>query len=184
MIKNNPMRFRFFAHLLLSFVTIIQLLKVNGQQPEPCPTDQSISGFTSLKDLNVFMVNVWTFINQGGELSPPFFFTLCPDTIFSDDYVFPLLNDTWIICGRDGNSSNNCTLNNETHVVILPHEYNETVTPPLEQVNFFGLTMTESKDISVAAYGGENAWAYFFDCHWKVSLIIFSVVFLKKERYA
>lgn len=167
MMKNSFLRSRSFAHVLFFFGTISHLLNVYAQQPEPCPNDPSISGFTSLKDLNVFMVNVWTFINQGGQLSSPFFFTLCPDTIYSDDYIFPLLNDTWIICGRDGSASNNCTLNNETHIVILPHEYNETVTEPLEQVNFFGLTLTQSTDISVAAYGSETAWAYFFDCHWK-----------------
>ena len=140
------------------------------QQPEPCPSDPSVTGFTSIKDLNFFMMNIWIFINQGIELEPPFFFQLCPNTTFSDDYIFPVLNDTWIICGSDGSSSNNCTLNNETHVVMIPHEYPGAATVTMEHVNFFGLTLTQSNDVSVAAYSSPEAWGYFYDCHWIVSM--------------
>lgn len=135
-------------------------------QPQSCPSDPSMSGFKSVRDLNLFMLTVWNYINQGGEIDPPFFFVLCPNTDFSDDVILPMLNDTWIICGQDGISTNNCTMKNETHVAIIPREYPGVKTESLEQVNFFGLTFSESTDVSIAAYGSASAWAYFHDCHW------------------
>ena len=158
------------AFLLFFLATTHQWLDVKCQTPIACPGNPDMEGFTTIKDLNFFMFSVWTFINEGGQLQPPFFFTLCPNTVYSDDYIFPILNDTWIICGDTGASSNNCTLTNETHIVILPHDYEEATTESLEQVNFFGLTMKESTEVSVAGYGSPEGWAYFYDCHWEVRL--------------
>lgn len=161
------------ALLLLS--TSFQLHEIAGE-PSPCPNDPSVVGFSTISELNQWMSTIWYFINSGGFYPPPYFFSLCPNTIFEDSFVFPVLNDTWILCGGKGESSDNCILQqNETQVIILPHDYESegAIAPKLEQVNFLGLTMKGSTDVSIGAYGSPSAWAFFKDCHWIVSKLLF-----------
>lgn len=154
---------------MLLVVVPEQLMHVHAE-PKKCPTEPNVVGFTSIHDLNHWMATLWYFINSGGFYPAPYFFTLCPNMVFEDDFIFPVLNDTWIICGAVGKSSDNCIIRgNETQIIIVPHEYKDETSnaPSLEHVHFLGLTMKESTDVSVGAYGAPNAWAFFHDCHWE-----------------
>lgn len=163
----------FLSRRSFTFLFALNQLFSSGTygHPEPCVSDLSIVGFSSIGRLNQWMATVWYFLNQGGRPNPPYTFHLCPNTVFDDDFIFPVLNDTWIVCGKAGSSTDNCIVEGgETQVVILPHDYTSegAKTPPLEHVNFLGITFTKSTDVSVGAYGGQNSWAFFQDCHWKV----------------
>jgi len=127
-----------------------QMQDVTGE-PVPCPTDPDIIGFSTINELNQWMSTIWYFINSGGFYPPPYFFSLCPNTVFDDSFIFPVLNDTWILCGSLGKASDNCILQaNETQIVILPHDYSSegSKAPALEHVNFLGLTLRKSTDVS------------------------------------
>ena len=152
---------------------ISQLVTKTIAEPIPCPTDPSLKGFTTISELNQWMSTVWYFVNSGGFYPPPYFFSLCPNTVYDDAFIFPVLNDTWILCGALGASESNCLIQtNDTQIVILPHDYTSegAVSPPLEHVNFLGLTMRKSTDVSVGAYGSSSGWAFFKDCRWEVRL--------------
>jgi len=160
--------------LLLSSGTVVNTLA----EPTECPTDPSLKGFTTITDLNQWMSKVWYFINSGGFYPSPYFFSLCPNTVYDDTFIFPVLNDTWIICGALGSSDDNCLIQtSDTQIVILPHDYTSegALAPPLEHVNFLGLTMRKSTDVSVGAYGATTAWAFFKDCHWVDNLGRFAI---------
>jgi len=164
--------------LFSQIIALSCYLIVAQGEPSACPTDPDVIGFTTINDLNEWMSTIWYFINSGGFYPPPYFFSLCPNTVFDDSFIFPVLNDTWVLCGGSGSSEDNCIVQtNETQVILLPHDYTSegAVAPPLEQVNFLGLTFRKSSDVSIGAYGSANSWVFFKDCHWEENFGRFSI---------
>lgn len=143
---------------------------VQGQAPAACASDSSVTGFDTIKGLNEYMELVWKYIEQGIENSPkpPFYFSLCPNTNYNDEAIFPRLNDTFIICGNRGAVDGACTLNGAGNHILISHVVYETEpkTPPMQQVTFAGITMTSSSESSVKAFGTSDMTATFYNCYW------------------
>ena len=135
----------------------------------PCPSDPTLQGYTSLRDLNLEMKRHKSF------LAPPLLETpqaqykyhLCPHTTFDGaEQLTPLLDRTLVQCGRSGSAQDNCIIQGGTTQVLLVD------TLPLQHRIFVfqGITFTSSTDVSIAAYASSQTRAEFYDCHWKVRL--------------
>lgn len=154
------------------------LTYVRGQEPAPCATSNNVVGFGTVRELNEHMGILWQEVNKRPDTAPrpPYRFVLCPHTVYDDDYIFPMLNDTWILCGPEGSLDDNCTLSSSetsSHVVLQPLDDVSGVTSTaVERVHFAGLTMTDNNEgVSVKAYGTQNSFATFHRCHWRVSFV-------------
>lgn len=94
-------------------------------------------------------------------------YKLCPNTIFSMSSntkpisISPLLSNTKIQCGNEGDVNDNCTINGGATHVYFPT--NVIVT----NVTFNGITFMNNNDISIRAWSNFSSYAFFLDCHWK-----------------
>lgn len=112
----------------------------------------------------------------------PFIYQLCENTMYevldeTRDTIYPILNDTIIVCGADGAVSNNCTIvGGFLQVEISDKSRDNTflISPvPLTYVAFGGITFRKVKvdsrmklSTSVWAHGGPDVTAEFISCLW------------------
>lgn len=174
---DSRMRCILVLPLVYLLASCQNFIGVQGQKAVTCDSDNTLVGFSSIKRLNQYMSTIWTIVNKGGNIEPPYYFVLCPDTVFDDDVIYPVLNDTWIVCGRKGQLEDNCVLSrNETQILISPVDAPDRVTTKeIEQVNFMGLTLQSSVEIPVKAYGTKDSKAFFYDCRFHSNTGKFSI---------
>lgn len=139
-------------------------------QPATCATDASVTGFDTIQGLNDYMSLVWQYVDRQLENapSPPYYFLLCPQTLYTDAAIFPRLNDTLIFCGNRGAVEDGCTLGGEANHILLSHVEHDTepTAPAMQRVTFAGLSMANSKDSSVKAFAPADATVVFYNCMW------------------
>ena len=143
----------------------------HGVSADGCPSDSSLPGFATIKELNAAMLNDFDLLQQG-IASPPFLYYLCPDSVYQPGveelWIEPLSDDTTVQCGIDGKSENNCIIDGgEVHVALLESREPGYVR---KKTTFRGIHFNGSNGWSVAAYDSSKSYAEFIDCHWRVSL--------------
>lgn len=150
----------------------------------PCPTDDSLMGYTSIKDINLDIQRATNLVTSQSHVPPEkYVYTICPNTILNgESQLSPVLHNSHFICGRYGHSSDNCHIKHGmTQVLIIdtdvqpyprPEAKNEKsdFDPTRRLFVFRGLTFSNSKDVSVAAVASSTTFAEFYDCHWKVGV--------------
>mmetsp|Transcript_27201 Transcript_27201/g.63175 ORF Transcript_27201/g.63175 Transcript_27201/m.63175 type:complete len:229 (-) Transcript_27201:2609-3295(-) len=133
-----------------------------------CPNDSDLRGYTSIADINHDMLATEIQNNDPSTEKSSFRFTLCPDTYFDGhEKLTPLLANSSFVCGRNGDSKDNCTIvGGHMQVEILPSDR------VVESVDFQGITFANFTGYGVAALATKETRAEFRDCHWKVSFFM------------
>lgn len=136
-----------------------------------CPTDASITGYTSLEDLNLDMGEERDRIASGGTPSPEYNFNLCsdPDTIYDasrGNEINVVLDNTNIFCGGLGASNPSCIVEGGQLQVRI--ENSEVDGYPIESAFFQGLTFRDFRGRSIAFLANTPTQANFEDCIWQV----------------
>eukprot|EP00540_Astrosyne_radiata_P007626 CAMPEP_0116824694 /NCGR_PEP_ID=MMETSP0418-20121206/1538_1 /TAXON_ID=1158023 /ORGANISM="Astrosyne radiata, Strain 13vi08-1A" /LENGTH=462 /DNA_ID=CAMNT_0004453091 /DNA_START=72 /DNA_END=1460 /DNA_ORIENTATION=- len=128
-----------------------------------CPNDSDLRGYTSIADINHDMLATEIQNNDPSTEKSSFRFTLCPDTYFDGhEKLTPLLANSSFVCGRNGDSKDNCTIvGGHMQVEILPSDR------VVESVDFQGITFANFTGYGVAALATKETRAEFRDCHWK-----------------
>ena len=141
----------------------------------PCSSDSSVTGYSSISDLNTDMDVELARIEAGGTPASSYRFILCPDTVFdtSSTPLRPLLDGALFQCGENGSRDNQCTFEGGDVQILIE----DSTTPgyPLRQVAFTGITFVDFKSndeetgTSVAAEASARTTATFEDVSWSVS---------------
>ena len=73
----------------------------------PCPSDSSITGYTTIAGINQDQFDELARIEAGAEPTPPYSFVLCPNTQFdaSNQTLNIVLSGTVLSCGSDMQAS-------------------------------------------------------------------------------
>ena len=149
-----------------------------------CPNDPSLRGYVSIEDMNEDMKQERAMM---GAPQDRYLFRICPGTTLKvSQPLVPILDRVEFVCGRAGNSRDNCTFQGGTIQVMLPgtnesienHSTNwsaYTVTTGQEGQSvsilhvFRGIRFHDSQQLSIAALALSNSTtAEFYNCHWKV----------------
>jgi hypothetical protein len=109
-------------------------------QPQTCPGDSTVTGFTSIGTINNFMDDELARISAGGDPEDEYIITLCPQQIFSAaaEPLRPVIDGVVFRCGAAGASSDSCTISGGSEQVLVedPNSANYTIN----QVTFQGVT--------------------------------------------
>jgi hypothetical protein len=117
------------------------------------------------------------------DVSEVMTFHLCPDTTYEVDYpdgneyLSLVRPNVHILCGEDGSSANNCTLDatigSRAHVVsnFFDKPVEDRVVYILENILISGLTFTGNPQYA-SVYLSVPGEVTFYDCIWRVSLIL------------
>eukprot|EP00560_Eucampia_antarctica_P005896 CAMPEP_0197841524 /NCGR_PEP_ID=MMETSP1437-20131217/46232_1 /TAXON_ID=49252 ORGANISM="Eucampia antarctica, Strain CCMP1452" /NCGR_SAMPLE_ID=MMETSP1437 /ASSEMBLY_ACC=CAM_ASM_001096 /LENGTH=516 /DNA_ID=CAMNT_0043451299 /DNA_START=477 /DNA_END=2024 /DNA_ORIENTATION=- len=92
-------------------------------------------------------------------------FHLDEDKDGSYPYIYPVLDDTQIICGSSGASSDNCVIKGGDVQVLLRNSLAEDYVR--KKAEFHGVTFASSYGLSIAAWDSPETKVTFVDCHWK-----------------
>lgn len=137
---------------------------IETSYPTGRPTTSQVF-ITSAPTPTVDCFDDWNMLEASIESSSGGTFIICPNTVLypmANDFSaisFPENADFVILCGANGNSTNNCTVMGGTsHFVIAESTSSVTIR---------GLEMRGAAETSILAHGGEGATASFYDCTWK-----------------
>jgi hypothetical protein len=138
---------------------------------QQCPTDASLTGFSTIASINDFMQDEILRIATGGAPQSAYDIILCPNTDFdaSVESLTPVLSGANFICGADGAVTNNCNIRGGAEQVRI--EDSQVPDYPLAQVAFSGLTF-ESFGTSVNGSASQTTTASFNNVTWKVGQIL------------
>jgi hypothetical protein len=157
-----------------SLVASLTILIVGHSQAQnvaqQCPTDASLTGFSTIASINDFMQDEILRIATGGAPQSGYSITLCPNTDFdaSIESLKPVLSGVNFICGADGATTNNCNIRGGAEQVRIE----DSLVPDylLSNVSFSGLTF-ESFGTSVNGSASQTTTASFNNVTWKVGRI-------------
>lgn len=115
------------------------------QTVNECPSSTNTVGYTSLDAINLDMENEFVYLKNGGESRAPYVFVLCPNTTYdaSATSLLPMLSDSVIICGYNGNVRDDCILSGgEIQVVVNDHSTDITTKKAINDIRFIGITFS------------------------------------------
>lgn len=164
---------RHFRSLAASLTILIG--HAQAQTVEQCPTDASLTGFSTIASINDFMQSEVLRIATGGAPESSYNITLCPNTDFdaSLESLKPVLSGVNFICGADGAPTNSCNIRGGAEQVRI--EDSKVPDYPLSLVSFTGLTF-ESFGTSVNGSASQTTTASFNNVTWKVGQLLSSLV--------
>jgi hypothetical protein len=133
---------------------------------EPCPSDSSISGYTSIARINEDIDQELSRIESGEPPQELYSLTLCPGTFdTSSSALLPRLNQASYSCAGTGDVNAGCIFSGgESNVRIEDPEiegYN------VNAMNFMGITFTLFTGYSVELLGTAPTEAVFLNCLWQ-----------------
>jgi hypothetical protein len=133
---------------------------------EQCPSDASISGYTSIASINGDIDQEITRIGSGGSPQGLYMLVLCPGTFdTSSSPLLPRLDQATYSCAGTGNVNEGCILSGgETNIRIDDpgiDGYN------VNDMNFMGITFTAFTGYSIELLGTAPAEAIFLNCLWQ-----------------
>ena len=136
----------------------------------------AVSGY---KDINTLINDMQhdksTKQNNPNKLE--YIYKLCPNIALNvtNKPITPMLSNTTIQCGNRG-KLNNCKIYGGNVHVFFPT--NVIVT----NVTFRGIAFEHNDDISIRAWSNFSSYAFFLNCHWKVSIDSFIKLRNKREK--
>jgi hypothetical protein len=133
---------------------------------EPCPSDTSISGYTSIPSINGDIDQEITRIGSGGSPQELYVLVLCPGTFDTTTTpLLPRLSQATYSCAGTGNVNEGCIfLGGETNIRIEdPGVDGYTVN----DMNFMGITFAGFTGYSIDLLGIAPAEAMFLNCLWQ-----------------
>ena len=136
----------------------------------PCPTDASITGYTSLEDLNDDMAAERDRIAGGGSPSAEYNFILCSDADSTFDArrgneINVVLENANFFCGGDGFVNPACTIVGGQLQVRI--ENSAVDGYPIENMSFQGITFQAFVGRSIAYLANTPTEAVFENCIWQ-----------------
>lgn len=148
-------------------------------QPEPCSPGSMEIGYSSIARLNADMGAELSRIEGGEQPREMYNFNLCSDTEFdasSDGPILPVLDNTFIMCGPDGSSSNSCLVRGGMRQL----EIFDSRLPSYEvgTVTIMGVEFSEFKNQSVSAQASSPATVNFRDTKWTVRIRLLDIHYL------
>jgi hypothetical protein len=147
---------------------IVSVASVAAQGP--CPGNSGINGYTTVAALNTAMTTELAAIQGGKTPTPPYLFTICPNTVLSTSTqpLTPVLSGAEFVCGSNGALSNSCAIQGGNNQVTIQ---DSTVSGyKLQNVTFSGITFDGSTQSSVIAKAGSGTTLNFVNCQWDVRL--------------
>lgn len=139
-----------------------------------CPNDASVTGYTSLEDLNDDMAGERDRIAGGGTPSPEYNFNLCSDPDINYDArrgneINIVLDNTNIFCGGPGVAIPSCVVSGGQLQVRI--ENSDVEGFPINNVFVRGITFEDFRGRSIAFLANAPTVANFEDCIWQVGRI-------------
>ncbi|KAG7367462.1 hypothetical protein IV203_030133 [Nitzschia inconspicua] len=133
---------------------------------EPCPSDSSISGYTSITTVNRDIDQEINRISDGGLPQEQYSLTLCPGTFdTAASPLLPRLNQASFSCAAMGNVNDGCIFSGGgTNIRIedpLIDGYN------INAITFLGITFTSFTNYSIELLGTAPTKAIFLNCLWE-----------------
>jgi hypothetical protein len=133
---------------------------------EPCPSDASISGYTSIASINGDIDQEIARIGGGGSPQELYVLVLCPGTFdTSSSPLLPRLNQATYSCAGTGSVNDGC--------IFSGGEANIRIEDPgidgynVNDMNFFGITFDAFTGYSIELLGIAPAEAIFINCLWQ-----------------
>lgn len=172
---------------LISTASLPVFLFVGADLRVVCPSDSSFYAYDSIASMNADILQQVDAINSSPLVNaqPNYTYNFCPNTTFDgNDRLTPLLNNSFFVCGRNGQASDNCIiaggqvqiyLTDEATTAINASNFSSIVHD--YRYSFSGLTLDSSTNFGVAAFGSNASTAEFFDCHWKVRLAVLFIIY-------
>jgi hypothetical protein len=158
--------------LLVSCVFFFQIecvqCQFNGFEPTvaPCSSDSTITGYTSIEDINSDIDTELGRIEAGEAPQEMYFLTLCPGTFdVSSGPLLPRLDQASFSCAGTGNSDDGCIFSGGTEVIRIEDSSIEGYI--INSINFLGITFTAFTGYSVELLASAPTEAIFMDCLWK-----------------
>lgn len=150
----------------------LALAELVSAVPEPCGDGSSgETGYSTIASLNSDIAAEQARISQGGTPAAEYTFVLCPNTVLdaSAEPLKPLLSNSFFLCGRDGSSSNSCTIDGgPTQVEIVDSSISSY---PLADLTFSGIQFSAFTTESISATATFPTTANFQDVIWTVSKV-------------
>jgi hypothetical protein len=133
---------------------------------EPCPSDTSISGYTSIASINDDIDQEITRIEGGGSPQELYVIVLCPGTFdTSSSPLLPQLDQATYSCAGTGNVNEGCIFSGGESNILIEDPgidgYN------INDMNFMGITFTAFTGYSIDLRGIAPAEAIFLNCLWQ-----------------
>ena len=165
------LRFLLGSFFFLAAVPSASAQSVNSKAVQ-CPTDPSVTGYTSIADINQDQFDELARITAGSAAgAPPYSFVLCPNTQF-DASAQPLnivLSGTVISCGSDMDASSDkkCSIQGGSSQVYLA----DSTTPNYDftSATMIGVTFEMFNGTSIDVMATETLTFTLMDVVWKVS---------------
>lgn len=153
-------------------LSLSSLVVCVSAEPEPCEIGSNEVGYASIAALNADMVAEFTkIVDDGQDPQDTYTFNLCSDTEFdaTDEPIRPILDNSFIVCGADGSSSNGCQVTGGlTQVEMLVPSTDSQYE--VSAVTIMGIQFEDFKNESISAYAAAPATLNFRDVQWTVSL--------------
>lgn len=139
----------------------------------PCPNDPTITGYTTIADINQDQFDELARITAGSAVaSPPYSFVLCPNTQFdaSAQSLNIVLSGTVLSCGSDmtASSTMGCSIQGGSPQVYLA----DSTTPNYQftSATIIGVTFEMFNGTAIDVMATETLTLTLMDVVWKVSL--------------
>lgn len=133
---------------------------------EPCPSDTSISGYTSVASINSDIDQEISRIDGGGQPQELYTLSLCPGTFdTTSGPLLPRLDRATYSCAGTGNVNEGC--------IFSGGEVNVRIEDPgingynVNAMNFLGITFTSFTGYSIELQGAAPTEAVFLNCLWQ-----------------
>jgi hypothetical protein len=167
---RKPLMVAVTSIVLLLLSTSVCNGQTFGRQVE-CPTDASITGYTSLEDLKADMTEERDRIASGGNPEPEYNLNLCsnPDTQFDarrGNEITVVLDNTNIFCGGPDAVNPSCIIQGGQLQVDIQNSQVDGY--PIENAFFRGLTFEDFRGRSIAFAANTPTEVTFEDCIWQV----------------
>ena len=139
-----------------------------------CPNDASVTGYTSLEDLNADMAGELDRIAGGGNPAAEYNFNLCsdPDIVYDarrGNEINIVLDNTNIFCGGPGATNPSCLVTGGQLQVRIENSVVDGY--PLNNAFMQGVTFADFRGRSIAFLANTPTVFNCEDCIWQVCLL-------------
>jgi len=166
--------------MMLLVLTTVLFIEQALSESVSCSADSTEIGYTSIASLNADMEAELNRIVEAGDAESgqqqqqTYRFNLCANTKFDinvDGPIRPVLSNSFIMCGNDGNSANACVFKggNAGQVIVA-----DSTVPSyqLRTITMMGIEFTDFTNRSVSALATAPTRINFKDTKWTVSVFV------------
>jgi hypothetical protein len=168
----------FRSTMTTTFLIAALLLDVANAQfdfqasTEACPSDDSITGYTSIVAMNTDMQSELDRIGGGAAVDPDrrYSMIICPMTTFdtTTETLMPVINGAEFRCGTDGDVANSCVFSGGGENVDIQESTVDGYT--ISTVYFEGLTFEQFTGRSIDLEATDETTATFVNSLWQVCI--------------